>query len=229
MEITARNTVAHQALALIDGIPSCIVSQPAHGVRNTKPVIEAQTVRVRGLNGSLASSVGSLMAFLIRMLENAHDNAANAIRRFPTILSSAGKLTFGEYRNRMTPPETPSPSPVARRAVIFSDNRGIASNAVNKGLNVIINEASPAAVYFIPNMKKAWYVAVEKKPIKKASLHCPLVGIFSKPIIFNQIRKQMMAMRYLSQAPVIGGISRAMIRPAVQLAPQIAATNSSLR
>ncbi len=95
----------------------------------------------------------------------------------------------------MVTPATPSASPVARRAVIFSDNKGMASSAVNKGLNVIINEASPAAVYFIPNMKKVWYMAVEKKPIMKASFHCPLVGIFSKPIIFNQNRKQVMAIR----------------------------------
>ena len=92
-------------------------------------------------------------------------------------------------------PETPSVNPDARRGVIFSDKNGIANSAVNNGLNVIINEASPAAVYFIPNMKNVWYRAVEKKPIMNASFHCPLVGIFSKPITFNQNKKHVMAMR----------------------------------
>jgi hypothetical protein len=51
-------------------------------------------------------------------------------------------------------PDNAKISPEASRFVIFSPRNGIAKSAVMIGLKVIISEASPAAVYFIPNMKK---------------------------------------------------------------------------
>ena len=54
----------------------------------------------------------------------------------------------------MMTPDKAMMSPEASRFVIFSPRNGIAKRAVMIGLKVIIREASPAAVYFIPNMKK---------------------------------------------------------------------------
>jgi hypothetical protein len=54
----------------------------------------------------------------------------------------------------MITPDKARIRPDASRFVIFSPRKGIARSAVMIGLNVIISEASPAAVYFIPNMKK---------------------------------------------------------------------------
>ena len=55
----------------------------------------------------------------------------------------------------MMTPINPQINPVANRQFIFSSRNGTASNAVKIGLKVIINEASPAAVNFIPYMNSA--------------------------------------------------------------------------
>ena len=54
----------------------------------------------------------------------------------------------------MSTPDKARIRPEASRFVIFSPRNGIAKRAVMIGLKVIMREASPAAVYFIPNMKK---------------------------------------------------------------------------
>ncbi len=64
-------------------------------------------------------------------------------------------MTFGEYQPRTATPLKAKRIPNPSLLLNFSPRKGTAKIAVNNGLNVIIRDASPAAVYFIPYMKNA--------------------------------------------------------------------------
>ena len=73
-----------------------------------------------------------------------------------------GLQAFHTYKyGKDNPPRIATPAiasmiPIPSRVVIFSSRKNMASIAVNSGLNVIIRDASPAAVLSIPSMKNTW-------------------------------------------------------------------------
>ena len=80
------------------------------------------------------------------MEEAAHANADPAMKVFPIQRSIAGMSVLGEATNRTATPAKASARPPNRRHVIRSFRKNTARKAVNNGLSVIINDASPAAV-----------------------------------------------------------------------------------
>ena len=140
----------HASIDALVGKPTWLYSQIAAGVCITNPATLDQTVRC---NGDIASS--PVIAFFIRIVVQAHDNADSPIKASPSNLSLTGMSTLGEYQAKTATPVTASSRPDASLLSNFSPRKGTANIAVNKGLKVIISDASPAAVHFIPYMKNA--------------------------------------------------------------------------
>ena len=135
--------------------PPLKTSIPAHGVRKRSPINDAQTVTKTGVRGSLASSGVSLMSFFMKMLEAAQVRAAPAINALPNQRSISGISVFGDCVKITSIPVKARLKPIKSRCVNRSPKKTTARTEVNKGLKVITNDASPAAVYFIPYMNIA--------------------------------------------------------------------------
>ena len=150
------------------------------------------------------------------MVVQAHESADIAISASPSNLSFTGKSTLGEYHAITATPQTADSNPSPSRLSNFSPRNGTASIAVNSGLNVIIREASPAAVHFIPYMKNAWYRKVERNPIAVIIFHWSLDGVTHCFVANKNRKKHPTARMYLAQPAVKGGMSRATTLPATQ-------------
>ena len=153
VEKTAKNSIEIITPFVKFGIPTSNNSIPAQGVNMNKPITDDQTVSWSGERGVSESEVLLTIAFFFKIVDDAHASAAPIMRKLPMILSDDGISTFGEYMKRISTPIKDSISPIPNLFVIFSPRNGIAKRAVKIGLKVIISDASPAAVYFIPNMK----------------------------------------------------------------------------
>nr|AIF02285.1 hypothetical protein [uncultured marine group II/III euryarchaeote KM3_156_A06] len=128
-----------------------IKSNAAKGVKSNHPKKDdhATIAMVDGLSSMSSDS----KICLIKLVETAQLAAAHIIKKSPTNLWFIGISVFGLQPVTIPTPARPTINPKTRFLLNFLCNRGMASSAVNAGLNVIRIDASPAAVLAIPCMK----------------------------------------------------------------------------
>ena len=66
------------------------------GVRMKNPTTEAHTVSCNGVSGSVESDVVVVIAFFMKIVDEAQESAARMMRASPSILVVVGISTFGE-------------------------------------------------------------------------------------------------------------------------------------
>ena len=96
VEKTAKKRMLSTISWLNSGIPESMSSYADHGVRMKNPTTDAHTVSCNGVRGSVESDVVVVIAFFMKMVDEAQERAARMMRASPSILVVAGISTFGE-------------------------------------------------------------------------------------------------------------------------------------